>query len=131
MKINIIKSPAKINLALNVIGKSRSLHKVESLVSFINLFDLISVKEIKEKKHRISFDGLFSKNIKKKNTISKLLNILDKKIYLMVKISDNNKKKHTTRSRPRRWLNKCCKLNFLFSKKKNFENKHYSNNKNM
>ena len=66
MKINIIKSPAKINLALNVIGKSRSLHKVESLVSFINLFDLISVKEIKEKKHRISFDGLFSKNIKKK-----------------------------------------------------------------
>ena len=49
MKINIIKSPAKINLALNVIGKSRSLHKVESLVSFINLFDLISVKEIKEK----------------------------------------------------------------------------------
>ena len=82
MKINIIKSPAKINLALNVIGKSRSLHKVESLVSFINLFDIISVKEIKEKKHRISFDGLFSKNIKKKNTISELLNILDKKNLL-------------------------------------------------
>jgi len=29
-----IKSFAKINLALNVVGKTTSLHKIESIVSF-------------------------------------------------------------------------------------------------
>ena len=31
-----IKSYAKINSALNVVGKKNSLHKIESIVSFID-----------------------------------------------------------------------------------------------
>ena len=45
MNIRTLYSPAKINLALNVVGKKRSLHKIESIVSFINLYDLIKIKE--------------------------------------------------------------------------------------
>ena len=37
------------------------------------------VAYFKSKKHIISFNGKYSKNIHKKNTISKLLNILEKK----------------------------------------------------
>ena len=36
-----IKSYAKVNLALNVTGKKKGLHKIESLISFIDLHDLI------------------------------------------------------------------------------------------
>ena len=50
MKFKKIKSYAKINLALNVIGKSSKLHKIESLVAFINIYDLILIKKIKKKK---------------------------------------------------------------------------------
>ena len=32
-----IKSYAKINLALNVIGKKKKLHKIESIISFIRI----------------------------------------------------------------------------------------------
>ena len=44
-----IKSYAKINLALNVTGKKKKLHKIESLISFIDLHDLIYLKKIKKK----------------------------------------------------------------------------------
>ena len=44
-----IKSHAKINLALNVVGKTSSLHKVESIVSFLNLHDQILIRSIKHK----------------------------------------------------------------------------------
>ena len=74
-----IKSFAKINLALNVTGKNSRLHKIESIVGFVSLYDVILIKEIQSKKHIISFNGKYSKNIHKKNTISKLLNILEKK----------------------------------------------------
>ena len=73
-----IKSYAKINLALNITGKLKKLHKIESIVSFIDFYDLIFIKKINSLKHKISFYGKFSKNINRKNTISKLLNILDK-----------------------------------------------------
>ena len=73
-----IKSYAKINLALNITGKLKKLHKIESIVSFIDFYDLIFIKKINSSKHKISFYGKFSKNINRKNTISKLLNILDK-----------------------------------------------------
>ena len=49
MDIFKIKSHAKINLALNVIGKKSKLHKIESLISFIDLYDLIYLKQIKKK----------------------------------------------------------------------------------
>ena len=69
-----VKSFAKINLALNVVEKKSSLHKIETIVSFINLHDKILIKEIKSKKHNIFFTGKFSKNIGKKNTVNKLCN---------------------------------------------------------
>jgi 4-diphosphocytidyl-2-C-methyl-D-erythritol kinase len=73
-----IKSYAKINLALNITGKLKRLHKIESIVSFIDLYDLIFIRKINSLKHQISFYGKFSKNINSRNTISKLLSTLDK-----------------------------------------------------
>ena len=73
-----IKSYAKINLALNVTGKISGFHKIESIVGFVSLHDVILIKRIQSKKHIISFNGKYSKNIYKKNTISKLLKILER-----------------------------------------------------
>ena len=80
-----IKSYAKINLALNVVGKIGLLHNIESIVSFIELHDEIFIREIKSKKHKINFIGKFSGKISKKNTISQLLKILDDKNLLKAK----------------------------------------------
>ena len=77
-----VKSFAKINLALNVTGKLKLLHKIESIVSFITLHDLIFIKKIKGIDHQISFYGNFSKNIDSNNTIVKLFKILDDKKLL-------------------------------------------------
>ena len=57
MNITQVKSYAKINLALNITGKLNSLHKIESIISFIDLHDLIFIKKIKSPYHRISFYG--------------------------------------------------------------------------
>ena len=86
MKYFKIKSYAKINLALNVTGKNAKLHKIESIISFIGLYDLIYIKPINHRYHKISFEGKFSKKIKKINTVSTLLQLLDKNNFL------NNKK---------------------------------------
>ena len=56
-----IKSHAKINLALNIVGKSKSLHKIESIVSFIELHDEIYIKRINKQNHQISFFENFQK----------------------------------------------------------------------
>ena len=78
MKFYKVKSHAKINLSLNVLGKLKSnLHKIESLVSFITLSDDIFIKKIEGKNHKVIFKGKFSKKIPKKNTITDLLKILD------------------------------------------------------
>ena len=86
MKIYKVKSFAKINLVLHVIGKLKKLHKIESIVKFIQLHDLITIKIAKGSNHKISFNGHFSKNIKKDNTVHNLFKILDEKNLL------NNKK---------------------------------------
>ena len=76
-----IKSYAKINISLKVLGKLKSkLHKIESLFSFIDLHDEIFIKKINKKNHKIKFYGKFSKGISKNNTISTLLNLIDKKL---------------------------------------------------
>ena len=80
-----IKSHAKLNLALNIVGKNSSLHKIETLLVFTSLHDEIFIKKIRSNKHNILFTGKFSKNISKKNTVSKLLEILEKKNYLKTK----------------------------------------------
>tara|TARA_B100001057_G_scaffold366506_1_gene369843 strand:+ start:3472 stop:4317 length:846 start_codon:yes stop_codon:yes gene_type:complete len=82
MKQAVIKSHAKLNLALNVVGKNSALHRIETIVVFSSLHDRIFINQIKSKSHKISFFGKFSKNIRKVNTVSKLLKILDKKELL-------------------------------------------------
>ncbi len=83
MSSNLIKSYAKINLSLGVVGKFKSgYHKIESIVSFLNFYDEIKIKKIIGKNHKIKFYGNFSKGIKKNNTIFNLLKILDEKNLL-------------------------------------------------
>ena len=82
MKQNKIKSYAKLNLALNITGKTPSLHKIESIVAFVSLHDEIFIKKIKSKSHSILFIGKFSLNIGKNNTVSKLIEILEEKKLL-------------------------------------------------
>ena len=77
-----IKSYAKVNLALNITGKKTKLHKIESLVSFIDLHDLINLKQINRNNHKVIFKGKYSKNIRKVNTVTSLLKLLDQKNLL-------------------------------------------------
>ena len=84
MKIHKLKSNAKININLNITGKSvsKKIHFIESLVVFISLSDLINIQETNYKSHEVIFKGEFYKGITKKNTVIKLLNLLDKKKLL-------------------------------------------------
>ncbi len=67
MKYDSIKSFAKINLSLGITGKLNSgYHKIESLISFLDLSDDIKIRNIKNKNHKVYFFGKFSKGIKKK-----------------------------------------------------------------
>ena len=82
MKKKLIKSYAKINLCLNILGKNKNkLHKIQSIISFLNFYDRIYIKPTNKKKHFIKFYGPFSKNLQN-NSISHLLSILDKKKLL-------------------------------------------------
>jgi len=94
MNYSSIKSYAKINLALNVTGKTSKLHQIESIVGFVSLHDVILIRKIQSKKHIISFNGKYSKNIYKKNTISKLLKILERKKLLTNHRFEIKVKKH-------------------------------------
>ncbi len=80
MRVYRINSRAKINLNLNVIRKSKKkkLHLIESLICFVNLSDKIYINKHNLKYHKVKFIGKFSKNISKKNTVTKLLSLLDK-----------------------------------------------------
>ena len=83
MSFHKIKSHAKINVSLRVLGKLKpKLHKIESLFLFLNLYDDIFIKKIKKKTHKIMFTGKFAKGISKNNTIFYLLNLLKKKKIL-------------------------------------------------
>ncbi len=80
MRFEKIKSHAKVNLSLNVLGKRKSkLHNLETLVAFVDLHDQIFIKRINNKNHVVKFSGDFSNKVPKVNTVSNLLNILDKK----------------------------------------------------
>ena len=114
-----VKSFAKINLALNVTGKSRLLHKIESIVSFVSLCDLILIKKIKGPDHQISFYGNFSKNIDSNNTVVKLFKILDEKKLLkdekfQIRIKKNIPQKAGLGGGS---MNASSVLNFLIKKK--------------
>ena len=79
---NKIKSYAKLNLALNITGKTPTIHKIESIVAFASLHDEIYIRKIKSKFHKVFFTGKFSQNISRNNSVSKLLQILDEKKLL-------------------------------------------------
>ena len=87
MKTFLIYSFCKINLSLRVIEKLRTkLHKIQSIVTFVNLFDIIKIKEINSEQDQIKFYGKFKHNINlKDNTISKTLDLLRKNNYLKKK----------------------------------------------
>ena len=86
MRGDKIKSYAKVNLSLSVLKKLKNnYHRIESIASFISLHDLIKIKRINEHQNKIIFHGRFSKNIPKKNTVSNLLNILEKENFLKSK----------------------------------------------
>jgi len=73
-----IKSYCKINLSLKVLQKlNNGYHNIISIVTFCDLYDVISISRIKNLKDKISFSGRFAKGINKKsNTITKVLNLL-------------------------------------------------------
>ena len=119
MNVCRIKSYAKINLALNVTGKLTLLHKIESIVSFIDLHDLILIKKTNKKNHQISFYGKFSKNISSNNTVRKLFIILEENKLLkdkkfQIKIKKNIPQKAVLGGGS---MNAASILNFLIKKK--------------
>ncbi len=78
-----LKSWAKINLSINIIKRlQNNYHSIESLITFVNIFDEIKIKKINQKKHKVSFSGKFSNGIGKNNTIITLLKLLEKKKLL-------------------------------------------------
>ena len=59
-----IKSHAKLNLALNIVGKTSTLHKIESIVAFASLHDEIFISKIKSKSYlRVNFLKILKKTI--------------------------------------------------------------------
>ena len=87
MKTFLIYSFCKINLSLRVIEKlCNGLHKIQSIVTFVNLFDIIKIKEIDSEQDQIKFHGQFKHNINlKNNTILKTLDLLRRNNYLKKK----------------------------------------------
>jgi len=83
MKKYKLKSFCKINLTLRVLKKlSNGYHKIQSLITFCQVHDIIYVSKINGLKDKIKFYGKFKSNISKKsNTIKKLLLLLREKKY--------------------------------------------------
>ena len=84
MKKYKIKSFSKINLSLRVLSRfSSGYHNINSIITFCNLHDVISIYKINGSNDKISFSGKFKKGINKKsNTVTKLLHLLIKKNFL-------------------------------------------------
>ena len=80
MKNFIIKSFCKINLYLRVTKKlNNGYHNIQSLITFCELHDLISISKIRSLNDKISFSGKFKKNINhKSNTVTEVLDLLRK-----------------------------------------------------
>ena len=85
MKNFYIKSYCKINLTLQVIKKLRNgYHNISSIITFCDLYDIISVSKTKNSKDIISFSGKFKNGINKKiNTATKVLKLIRKNKLLV------------------------------------------------
>jgi len=79
-----IKSYCKINLSLKIIKKLKNgYHSISSLITFCDLYDMISVSKINTSKDKVIFSGKFSKGIDKKvNTVTKVLTLLRKQNFI-------------------------------------------------
>ena len=79
-KKNNIRSYCKINLFLKVNRKLKNnYHKIQTLITFCDLYDTILIYEIGGSKDKIIFYGEFKKKINSNsNTITKILHILRK-----------------------------------------------------
>ena len=75
-----IKSFCKINLFLRVLKKmSSGYHSINSLITFCEPYDLISIHKTNNLYDKISFSGKFKKGIDTKfNTITKVLYLIRK-----------------------------------------------------
>tara|TARA_B100000963_G_C22571988_1_gene646563 strand:+ start:635 stop:1513 length:879 start_codon:yes stop_codon:yes gene_type:complete len=84
MNDNIIMlSPAKINLYLEVLEKTSSgYHNIESLMTFCDFGDVISIK--KAQSFKLTIDGPFSENLSLKD------NIIIKSVSLIEKLLNKN-----------------------------------------
>ena len=120
MSFKKLKSWAKVNLSLNVIRRLPSnYHKIESLITFVQFSDEIKIKSIDAAKHKISFSGKFSKGIGTKNTVIKLLNLLEKKKLIKnkkfeIKVTKNIPQKSGMGGGS---MNAACILKYLIKKK--------------
>jgi len=84
MKNFKLKSYCKINLFLRIVSKLKNgYHNIKSLITWLQLYDVILVKKSNNKKDKINFSGKFKLGIDSEfNTITKLLNLLRKNNYL-------------------------------------------------
>jgi 4-diphosphocytidyl-2-C-methyl-D-erythritol kinase len=75
-----IKSYCKINLTLRIKKKLKNrYHVIKSLITFCNLYDIISISKLKKSSDQIIFFGKFKKKINiQSNTITKTLYLLRK-----------------------------------------------------
>ena len=119
MRYHKVKSYAKINISLRILGKLKSkFHKIESLFSFLNLHDEIFIKKINDKNHKIIFYGRFSKGISNNNTISNLLKLIEKKLNGQKYLIKVNKKIPQKSGMGGGSMNASSLLNFLIKEKK-------------
>jgi len=79
-----IKSFCKINLCLKVIKKlSSGYHNISSLITFCNLYDVITISKFKNLSDKVSFSGKFKDGIdENSNTAIKVLNLLRKNKFI-------------------------------------------------
>ena len=96
MKKTKIKSLCKINLSLRVLGKlNNNYHSINSLITFCNLHDVVSIYKTNNPKDVITFSGKFKNGINKKsNTITKVFQLLRKKKLLLHESFNVNVKKN-------------------------------------
>ena len=96
MKKYKLKSYCKINLSLRVLKRLDSgYHKIMSLMTFCDLYDVISITKSNKTNDEISFSGKFKKGIKKNsNTVIKTLNLLRSRKFLKKKYFKINVQKN-------------------------------------
>ena len=75
-----IKSYAKVNLFLKITKRFKNFHKLYSLITQINLYDEVSIKESMRKKSTIFFFGKYKANTQN-NTVLNLLKLMKKRFY--------------------------------------------------